>query len=312
MSEESGGHGGGVRAIIAALAANLGIAAVKFVAYLLTHSSSMLAEAVHSVADSGNQVLLLLGGRRARREPDDSHPFGYGRERFLYAFIVSIVLFTLGGLFALYEAWHKWADPHPIEGRWWWVPLVVLAASIVLESLSLRTAVHESAPSRHGRSWWGFIRGTKAPELAVVLLEDTGALVGLTFAAFGVVLTLVTHDGRWDAVGTAAIGLLLVTIAGILAVETTSLLLGESADPADVAAVRAALVGPGVASVIHLRTLHLGPDELLVAAKIEVTSQETAAEIAASIDAAETRIRAAVPIATVIYLEPDLRRTDEG
>ncbi|MBN9374845.1 MAG: cation diffusion facilitator family transporter [Cellulomonas sp.] len=309
MSDEAGGHGGGVRAIVAALAANLGIAAVKLVAYLLTSSSSMLAEAVHSVADSGNQVLLLLGGRRARREPDEAHPFGYGRERFLYAFIVSIVLFTLGGLFALYEAWHKWLDPHPIEGRWWWVPLAVLAASMVMESLSLRTAVHESAPSRRGRTWWGFVRGTKAPELAVVLLEDTGALLGLTFAAVGVSMTLATHDGRWDALGSAAIGLLLVSIAAILAVETTSLLVGEAAEPADVAAIGAALVGPGIASVIHLRTVHLGPDELLVAAKVEVTARETAEEIATAIDAAEARVRAAVPLARVIYLEPDLRRT---
>jgi len=309
VSDEAGGHGGGVRAIVAALAANLGIAAVKLVAYLLTSSSSMLAEAVHSVADSGNQVLLLLGGRRARREPDEAHPFGYGRERFLYAFIVSIVLFTLGGLFALYEAWHKWLDPHPIEGRWWWVPLAVLAASMVMESLSLRTAVHESAPSRRGRTWWGFVRGTKAPELAVVLLEDTGALLGLTFAAVGVSMTLATHDGRWDALGSAAIGLLLVSIAAILAVETTSLLVGEAAEPADVAAIGAALVGPGIASVIHLRTVHLGPDELLVAAKVEVTARETAEEIATAIDAAEARVRAAVPLARVIYLEPDLRRT---
>jgi cation diffusion facilitator family transporter len=309
VSDEPGGHGGGVRAIVAALAANLGIAAVKFVAYLLTSSSSMLAEAVHSVADSGNQVLLLRGGRRARRGPDEAHPFGYGRERFLYAFIVSIVLFTLGGLFALYEAWHKWLDPHPIEGRWWWVPLAVLAASMVMESLSLRTAVHESTPSRRGRTWWGFVRGTKAPELAVVLLEDTGALIGLVFAAVGVSMTLATHDGRWDALGSAAIGLLLVSIAAILAVETTSLLVGEAAEPADVAAIAAALVGPGIASVIHLRTVHLGPDELLVAAKVEVTARETAEEIATAIDAAEARVRAAVPLAQVIYLEPDLRRT---
>lgn len=308
MSDEAAGHGGGVRAIVAALAANLGIAVVKFVAFLLTRSSSMLAESVHSVADSGNQVLLLFGGRRARRAPDESHPFGYGRERFLAAFIVSIVLFSVGGLFALYEAWHKWLDPHPIEGRWWWLPLAVLAASVVMESLSLRTAVRESAPARHGRSWWGFIRGTKSPELAVVLLEDTGALTGLVFAAFGVSMTLATHDGRWDAVGSAAIGLLLVAIAVILAVETTSLLLGESADASDVAAIRAALVGPGIASVIHLRTVHLGPDELLVAAKVEVTHRATAEDIAAAIDAAEARVRQAVPLASLIYLEPDLRR----
>jgi cation diffusion facilitator family transporter len=303
-------HGeGGTRAIVAALAANLGIAVTKFVAYLLTHSSSMLAESVHSLADSGNQLLLLLGGRRASRAPDEEHPFGYGRERYLYAFIVSIVLFTLGGLFALYEAWHKWADPHPIEGRWWWVPLAVLAAAILMEGYSLRTAVHESNHVRRGRSWRSFIRTAKAPELPVVLLEDTGALIGLFFASVGVGMTLLTHDGRWDAFGTAAIGLLLVTIAAVLAVETSSLLLGEAASGDDVAAIRAALVGPGVASVIHLRTLHLGPEELLVAAKVEVTADDSAEQVAGAIDEAEVRVRTAVPIATLIYLEPDLRRT---
>jgi len=301
-------HEGGTKAIVAALAANIGIAVTKFVAYLLTHSSSMLAESVHSLADSGNQVLLLLGGRRSRREADEHHPFGYGRERFLYAFIVSIVLFTLGGLFALYEAWHKWADPHPIEGRWWWVPLVVLAAAIVMESSSLRTAVHESNSVRGQESWFSFIRTAKAPELPVVLLEDSGALVGLGLAGIGVSMTLITHDGRWDAAGTAGIGVLLVAIAVVLAVETSSLLLGESASAADVAAIRAALVGPGVASVIHLRTVHLGPEELLVAAKVEVAAGDSAEHVASAIDEAEVRVRAAVPIATVIYVEPDLRR----
>ena len=302
-------HESGTRAIMAALAANLGIAVTKFVAFLLTSSSSMLAESVHSVADSGNQLLLLLGGRRARRVPDETHPFGYGRERYVYAFIVSLVLFTLGGLFALYEAWHKWADPHPLEGHWWWVPLVVLAIAFVMEASSLRTAVRESDAARAGQSWPSFIRTAKAPELPVVLLEDSGALIGLLLAGLGVGLTLLTGDGRWDAVGTAGIGVLLVLIAAVLAVETTSLLLGEAASAADVAAVRSALVGDGVASVIHLRTLHLGPEELLVAAKIEVTADDSAADIAAAIDAAEVRVRSAVPIARVIYLEPDLRRT---
>ncbi|CAL8972202.1 MAG: cation transporter [Cellulomonas sp. 73-145] len=302
-------HESGTRAIMAALAANLGIAVTKFVAFLLTSSSSMLAESVHSVADSGNQLLLLLGGRRARRVPDETHPFGYGRERYVYAFIVSIVLFTLGGLFALYEAWHKWADPHPLEGRWWWVPLLVLVIAFVMEASSLRTAVRESDAARAGQSWPSFIRTAKAPELPVVLLEDSGALIGLLLAGLGVGLTLLTGDGRWDAVGTAGIGVLLVLIAAVLAVETTSLLLGEAASAADVAAVRSALVGDGVASVIHLRTLHLGPEELLVAAKIEVTADDSAADIAAAIDAAEVRVRSAVPIARVIYLEPDLRRT---
>ncbi|PJI94269.1 cation diffusion facilitator family transporter [Luteimicrobium subarcticum] len=298
---------GGTKAIVAALLANVGIAVTKFVAYLLTHSSSMLAESVHSLADSGNQLLLLLGGKRARRAADEEHPFGYGRERYLYAFIVSIVLFTLGGLFALYEAWHKFEDPHPIES-WQWVPVAVLLASIVMEGSSFRTALKESKAARRDMSLVAYIRAAKAPELPVVLLEDFGALVGLVFALFGVGMTLVTDDGRWDAVGSGAIGVLLVLIAVALALETRSMLLGEAATPRDVAAIRAALVGDGVPSVIHLRTLHLGPEELLVAAKIEVTATESAREIADAIDAAEARVRAAVPIATTIYLEPDLRR----
>ncbi|WP_147794067.1 cation diffusion facilitator family transporter [Cellulomonas sp. Y8] len=299
-------HGGGNKAIIAALSANLGIAVTKFIAFLLTSSSSMLAEAVHSVADSGNQLLLLVGGRRARRAADEEHPFGYGRERYMYAFIVAIVLFSLGGLFALYEAWHKFADPHPIES-WQWVPLVVLVAAIVMEGLSFRTAIGEANHTRGKQGWVSYIRTAKAPELPVVLLEDFGALIGLVLALFGVSMTLVTGDGRWDAIGSAAIGLLLVVIAIVLAVETKSLLLGESATRKDVDAIRAALVGPGVPSVIHLRTLHLGPEELLVAAKIEVPAASSAADVAEAIDAAEQRVRAAVPIARVIYLEPDLR-----
>ncbi|GAA2232886.1 cation diffusion facilitator family transporter [Rarobacter faecitabidus] len=299
------GHGG-TKAIIAALSANLGIAVTKFIAYLLTHSSSMLAESVHSVADSGNQVLLLIGGKRARRAADEEHPFGYGRARYLYAFVVSIVLFSLGGLFALYEAWHKWADPHGIEGRWWWVPIAVLVAAIAMEGYSFRTAIHEANPARDKQSWARFIKSSKSPELPVVLLEDFGALVGLTLALGGVGMTLATGDGRWDAAGTACIGLLLVAIACVLAAETKSLLLGESATAEDVVRIRSALVGEGVDSVIHLKTLHLGPEELLVAAKIEVSAARSAADVAAAINAAEARVRAAVPIARVIYLEPDL------
>lgn len=304
-------HGGGNKAIVAALAANLGIAVTKFVAFLLTRSSSMLAESVHSVADSGNQLLLLIGGHRARRGADEEHPFGYGRVRYLYAFLVSIVLFTLGGLFALYEAWHKFADPHPIES-WHWVPIAVLLAGIAMEGSSFRTAIGEANKTRGDQGWWQYIRTAKAPELPVVLLEDFGALIGLVLALFGVSMTLVTDDGRWDAIGSAGIGALLVVIAVVLAMETKSLLLGESATAKDVQAIRAALVGEGVPSVIHLRTMHLGPEELLVAAKIEVTADESAADVAGAIDAAERRVRAAVPIARVIYLEPDLRRAVEA
>lgn len=303
---------GGTKAIVAALAANTGIAITKFIAFLLTGSSSMLAESVHSVADAGNQGLLLLGGKRSRRAATPEHPFGFGRERYVYAFIVAIVLFSVGGLFALYEAWHKWADPHGLEGTWWWVPLVVLVAAIVMEGFSFRTAIQESNRSRGTNSWVRFIRRAKAPELPVILLEDFAALIGLVFALFGVGLTLLTGNGRWDAAGTAMIGLLLVTVAITLAVEMKSLLLGESASVDNVRAIADALVGGDdsvVERVIHMRTLHLGPEELLVAAKLAIGRREQGAEIAEAIDAAEVRARAAVPgLQLVIYLEPDIDR----
>ena len=301
---------GGTRAIIAALTANLGIAATKFVAWLLTGSSSMLAESIHSVADSGNQALLLLGGKRAQRKATPEHPFGYGRERYIYAFIVSIVLFSVGGLFALYEAWHKIQHPEPITA-WQWVPVTVLIVAIGLESYSFRTAIVESNHSRGKTSWVNFVRRAKAPELPVVLLEDAGALIGLVFALFGVVLTLLTGNGIWDGVGTAAIGLLLVAIAAILALETKSLLLGEGATPEDIATIEQAIMsGPGVVRIIHMKTLHLGPEELLVAAKIAVQPSELAAEVARHINETESRIREALPIARIIYLEPDIYRPE--
>lgn len=298
---------GGSKAIVAALTANLTIAVLKFVAFFLTQSSSMLAEAIHSVADSGNQLLLLVGGKRAKKEADQEHPFGYGRERYIYAFIVAIVLFSVGGLFALNEAWGKLQNPHGIEGDFWWVPLAVLIGAIIAESLSFRTAIRESNPLRGKQSWIQFIRNAKQPELPVILLEDFGALLGLIFALFGVGLTLVTGNGIWDALGTGMIGLLLVAIAAVLAVETKSLLLGESATRTDVAKIRTAIESDGT-SIIHLKTLHLGPEELLVAAKISVGAAESGSDIAASIDAAESRIRSAVPTARAIYLEPDIRR----
>jgi cation diffusion facilitator family transporter len=297
---------GGTKAIIAALLANIGIAVTKFIAFLLSGSSSMLAEAVHSVADSGNQGLLLLGGKRAKRAATPEHPFGYGRERYIYAFIVSIVLFSIGGLFALYEAYHKWDHAEGITS-WHWLPVVVLVVAIVLESFSFRTAIKESNHIRGNQSWVRFIRRAKAPELPVVLLEDFGALVGLLFALFGVGMTLITGNGRWDAAGTAMIGILLVVIAVVLAIETKSLLLGEGAEESDLAAIeRAVTDGPEVERIIHMKTLYLGPEELMVAAKIAVPKCESAHDLARGINAVEARIRAAVPIARVIYLEPDV------
>ncbi|HLL66254.1 MAG TPA: cation diffusion facilitator family transporter [Micromonosporaceae bacterium] len=299
---------GGTRAVVAALLANIGIAISKFIAFLLTQSSSMLAESIHSVADSGNQVLLLIGGKRATRQATPTHPFGYGRERYIYAFIVAVVLFFVGGVFALYEAYQKFSHPHAID-KYQWVPVAVLVVAIVLESFSFRTAIVESNKVRGKASWVSFVRRSRSPELPVILLEDLAALLGLIFALTGVSLTLITHDGFWDAVGTVAIGILLLVVACLLAVEMKSLLVGESADPEQILAIERAIVaGPEIERIIHMRTVHLGPDELLVAAKIAVRQTDSAADVARGIDLTEGRIREAVPIARVIYLEPDIYR----
>ncbi|KJK55794.1 cation diffusion facilitator family transporter [Saccharothrix sp. ST-888] len=296
---------GGTKALVAALSANLAIAAGKFTAFAFTGSSSMLAEGVHSVADSGNQVLLLVGGKRAARAADQEHPFGYGRERYIYGFLVAIVLFTVGGLFACFEGYEKIREPHELEGWPWAVGVLVFA--ILMEGWSFRTAYREASAIRGAQSWPEYIRRAKAPELPVVLLEDTGALIGLVLALFGVGLTVLTGNGIWDGIGTLSIGVLLVVIAVVLALETKSLLIGESADKTVVRQIRDALVDhDSVTGVIHMRTLHLGPEELLVAAKIGVNAEDSAAQVAQAIDAAEVRVRRAVPIARVIYLEPDI------
>jgi cation diffusion facilitator family transporter len=298
---------GGTRAIVAALGANVGIAIVKFIAAAISGSASMLAEGVHSLADSVNQVLLLLGGRRARRAADVEHPFGYGRERYVYAFVVSIILFSVGGMFSLYEGIEKLRHPHPLEV--WWLPLAVLVISIVLESISLRTALREAAPNKGALSWVQFVRRAKAPELPVVMLEDTAALLGLVFAFVGVGLTALTGNGIYDGLGTILIALLLIAVAIVLGVETKSLLVGEGASETDVERIRAAILdGPEVESIIHLKTLYLGPDELMVGVKVAVDGERRVGDVAAGIDALESRVRAAVPVARVIYVEPDVRR----
>lgn len=296
---------GGARAIIAALLANTGIAATKFVAYLVSGSSAMLAESVHSVADAGNQVLLLVGQRRSQRAADQEHPFGYGRERYVSAFVVAIILFSVGGMFSLYEGVLKLGDPHPIENAW--LPITVLLIAIGLETYSLRTAVRESNHVRGGQSWMAFIRRAKAPDLPVVLLEDVAALLGLTFALAGVGLTVLTGDPVWDAIGTILIGALLVLVAIVLGIETKSLLVGEGALADDAAAIRDALrTHELVVSLVHMKTLHLGPEELLVAAKVAFRAGATLEQVTAATDELERAVRAAVPSARVIYIEPGL------
>ena len=298
---------GSRKAIIAAFFANLGIAVAKFVGFILTGSAGMLAEAAHSMADTGNQGLLMFGSKRGNRPADSAHPFGYGPERYFWSFVVALVLFSMGGLFALYEGIQKLGDPHKIENAF--IAYAILGISIALESFSLTTAVREANHVRHGRSWWNFIRTSKAPELPVVLLEDVGAEIGLLCALAGLTMAEITGNARWDAVGSIAIGLLLVAIAIILATEMKGLLIGEAASDRDLDAINAALSGAdNVNGIIHMRTMHLGPDELLVAAKLDFAPTLTVAELALAIDAAEADLRAAVPIATTIYIEPDIRR----
>jgi cation diffusion facilitator family transporter len=299
---------GSRKAIIAAFAANLGIAVAKFVGFIITGSAGLLAEAGHSLADTGNQGLLMLGGRRGKRPADRAHPFGYGPERYFWSFVVALVLFSMGGLFALYEGIQKVVSPHAVDNAI--AAYGILVLSIGLESFSLRTAVKEANLVRGERSWWRFIVTAKAPELPVVLLEDVGAETGLVVALFGLSMAEITGNARWDAVGSIAIGVLLIVIAIILGVEMKGLLIGEAASDEHLIAIHAAIEGaPNVNGVIHLRTMHLSPDQLLVAAKIDYDHSLTLSQLAKAIDDTEAQLRAAVPIADIIYIEPDIRRT---
>jgi cation diffusion facilitator family transporter len=307
---------GGNKAVVAALLANTGIAVTKFIAFLLTGFSSMLAESIHSLADAGNQVLLLVGSKRSKREATEEHPFGFGRERYIYAFVVSIVLFSVGGLFALYEAYHKYHEIHEghdagLDSKWRLVPLVVLGVAIILESLSFRTAIMESNKVRGDQSWLSFIRKAKSPELPVILLEDLAALIGLVAAFLAVSLSLITGNAYFDVVGTGFIGVLLIVVAVVLAIEVKSLLIGEAASKEAIARIRGAIEStPGVTQVIHMKTLHIAPEELLVAAKIGIDATASGADIAAVIDAAERSLRSAEPMAQQVFLEPDVFRAD--
>ncbi len=296
--------GGSNKAVVTALCANAAIAVAKFVTFLVTASASMLAESVHSLADTSNQGLLLFGGRRAQREATPEHPFGYGRVRYFWSFVVALVLFSLGGLFALYEGIEKLREPHEVTSVGW--AIGVLLVAIVFESYALRTAVVAANEIRGSQSWVGFVRHAKSPELPVVLLEDIGALVGLVFALLGVGLTLLTGEPMWDGIATISIGLLLIAIAIILAIEMKSLLIGESASRSDLARIEETLLAaPGITRLIHMRTQHVGPDELLVGAKVEFDRHLSLAALGETIDEAERRLREAVPVARMIYLEPD-------
>jgi cation diffusion facilitator family transporter len=294
-------------AVLAALAANIGIAIAKLVAFLITGSASLLAEFVHSLADCSDQVLLLVGRSRADRAETEEHPFGFGRERYLYGFLVSVVLFAVGGAYSIYDGVHKIIKPEPLTTPW--IAFGVLGLSFVLEASSLRVSVKEANKLRHGRGWFTFIRRIKEPDLIVTLLEDTAALLGLVFAFAGVGLAEITGNEAWDGGGSVAIGLLLAGVALVVARETQSLLIGEAAsDEAERTIVQALEDGPELERVIHLRTVHLSPDSLMIAAKVAIRAGDTGENIVRGIDTAESRVRKALPIAHVIYLEPDIYR----
>ncbi len=302
----SSGHGN--KAIVAALGANLGIAVLKFGAFIVTGSGAMLAESIHSCADSGNQGLLLLGGKRARREATPQHPFGYGRERYFWAFVVAMVLFSVGGVFAIYEGIEKIRHPHHLESAG--IAIGVLLGAIVLEAFSFRTAIREA---NHVRTtgWWTFIRRSRSPELPVVLLEDLAALVGLVLALAAVSVSIITDDAVWDGYGTLAIGVLLVSVAIILAVEMKSLLLGESATDEVQQQIKAAIEGDaGVVRLIHMRTQHIGPEELLIGAKVEFVAGLSGSDVVDAVNRLEATVRTAVPEAGMLYIEPDITRAE--
>ena len=301
--------GESTRVVIAAFFANLGIAIAKFVGYGFTRSSSMLAESIHSVADTGNQALLLLGGRLSKRVADEDHQFGYARERYFWSFVVAMVLFSLGSLFALFEGIEKLRDPHELENIGW--AFGILGLGLVFEGYAFRTAVKTSQRVKGNRSWWEFIRTSRIPELTVVLLEDFGALIGLTIALSAITVATVTGDPIWDGVGTVTIGLLLGAIAILLAIEMKGLLIGESARPEQYEKIKQAILGSDqVNAVIHLRTQHFGPEQLLVGAKVAFDPELTLPQLADAINDVEQRVREVVPIAKPMYIEPDIVRTD--
>ena len=300
---------GSRKAIIAAFFANLGIAISKFVGFLLTGSAGLAAESVHSFADTGNQGLLMLGAKRSTKARDEEHPFGHERERYFWAFIVALVLFSMGGLFALYEGIHKFRNPHETDNIG--IAIGILIVAILLESYSLRTAVKEVQHIKPPQqSYWQFIKTAKQPELPTVLLEDVAAETGLFFALTGVLLAHFTHEPRWDAVGSIAIGVLLVVVAFILGVEMKGMLMGETALPETrIDLAKALREHQHIQEVIYLHTEHLGPDVLLVAAKAIFEPSLSAADVSRSIDEAEAKMREAVPTARFIFIEPDIARS---
>lgn len=291
-------------ALVAAFLANVGIAISKFIAFIVTGSASMLAEAIHSMADSSNQVLLYFGGREAKKSPTKEHPFGFGRAHFLYAFLVSIILFSLGGAFAIYEGIHKIIRPEMIESPV--IAYVVLGIAVLLEGFALKTALHEARSFKpESQDWWQFLRRTKSVNHIVLALEDSTALIGLSVAAIGITLTLTTGNPVWDGVASLVIGLLLATVALVLYREIRSLLIGESVSPRIGREMREIILGvEGVDKILDLKTIYTGPTEMLVTMEIEVSKNKTAKSIDSMVHEIEYGIRSTFSAAKLIYIEP--------
>ncbi|MEM9069594.1 MAG: cation diffusion facilitator family transporter [Myxococcota bacterium] len=305
---------GSKKVIYLALGANAGIAIAKFVAFLLTASSSMLAEAIHSVADTGNQILLLWGMKKAARPPDDRHQFGYKMESYFWSFIVAVMLFSLGGLFAIYEGLHKMHALEAAEAAGEAatfahpeVAIGVLVFGICLEGYSWYAATKVINELRGEEGLFSYIEGSKSTEIIVIWLEDTGALVGLILALIGIGLVLATGNPYWDVYATFAIGVLLVLIAFFVARETKSLLIGESATKEDQDIVRRLVEDTeGVTSLMNMRTLQLGDDEFLVSLKIQWQGDLKVAEVAERTNDLEKRIRESIPGARYVLVEADV------
>lgn len=299
---------GTTKSVVVAFAANAGIAAAKFVGFLVTGSSAMLAESLHSLADTINEVLLLVGKHAALRRPDALHQFGYGRSRYFYSFVVALLVFVLGAVAALYEGFRKLSHPEPLTAPG--VAIAILVVAAVLEGFSLRTVRRESRRLKGSENWWQFVRNSRVPEPPVVLLEDSAALLGLGVAFAGVTLTAVTRNPLWDAVSTLGIGILLAVIAVVLIIETHSLLIGEGATASQCKMIRSALQqAQHVDSVLDLRTQYLAPDQMVVAAKVVFGPEEEFAVATDVIRNAEARVRETVPAVRVVYIQPEVEPT---
>jgi cation diffusion facilitator family transporter len=297
------GQASPLRAVLYALVANFGIFVAKGVASWMTGSSAMLAEAIHSLADCGNQGLLLRGMREARRPPSPEYPLGHGRVVYFWAFLVSVILFTIGGAFSIYEGWHKLAHPEPIA--WPLVAISVLVVAVILESFSLYGAVREIRKVARGRSLWRFFRESRNSELIVVLGEDLAALAGLVVALAAVLLAVATADARYDALGSIAVGGLLILVAVLLALEIKGLIVGQSAEPYVENAIRELLAKrPEVAEIYNLLTIQLG-NEIMVAVKARMSERQDPVRMIADINRVEVALHAAFPEVRWVFFEPD-------